>query len=65
MLKRLLDEGKESGKLSDHVSTSAITEMLFSGMLGASVVYGVDKSRQSIDSSINALIDYLEGLRVQ
>jgi AcrR family transcriptional regulator len=65
MLKRLLDEGKESGKLSDHVSTSAITEMLFSGMLGASVVYGVDKSRQSVDSSINALIDYLEGMRVQ
>ncbi|MFQ5923798.1 MAG: TetR/AcrR family transcriptional regulator [Anaerolineales bacterium] len=65
MLKRLLDEGKESGKLSDQVSTSAITEMLFSGMLGASVVYGVDKSRQSVDSSINALIDYLEGMRAQ
>jgi TetR/AcrR family transcriptional repressor of nem operon len=65
MLKRLLDEGKESGQLSDKINTSAVTEMLFSGMLGASVVYGIDKSSQSIDSSINALIDYLEGLRVQ
>ncbi len=65
MLKGLLEEGKESGKLSDQVSTSAITEMLFSGMLGASVIYGVDKSRQSVDSSIDALIDYLEGLRAQ
>ncbi len=65
MLKRLLDEGKESGQLSDEVNTSAITEMLFAGMLGASVVYGIDKSSQSVDSSINALIDYLEGMRAQ
>jgi AcrR family transcriptional regulator len=64
MLKRLLDQGKEAGKLSSEASTSAITEMLFSGMLGASVVYGVDKSKMSVDSSINSLIKYLEGMRV-
>lgn len=63
MLNRLLDEGKESGELSDSVSTSAITEMLFAGMLGATVIYGVDKSPESLDRSINALIDYLEKLK--
>ena len=63
MLNRLLDEGKESGELSDSVSTNAITEMLFAGMLGATVIYGVDKSPESLDRSINALIDYLEKLR--
>ncbi len=63
MLKRLLDEGKESGELSDGVSTSAITEMLFAGMLGASVIYGLDKSTAGLDRSINTLIDYLEELR--
>jgi len=63
MLNRLLDEGKESGELSDDVSTSAITEMLFAGMLGATVIYGVDKSPESLDRSINALIDYLEKLK--
>jgi AcrR family transcriptional regulator len=63
MLKRLLDEGKESGELSSNVSTSAITEMLFAGMVGTSVIYGVDKSTDSLDRSINTLIDYLEGLK--
>ncbi len=63
MLKRLLDEGKELGELSSNVSTSAVTEMLLAGMLGASVIYGVDKSTASLDRSINALIEYLEKLK--
>jgi len=63
MLKRLLDEGKELGELNNDVNTGAITEMLFVGMLGASVIYGVDKSTKSVDRSINSLIDYLEKLR--
>jgi len=63
MLKRLLDEGKELGELNNDVNTGAITEMLFAGMLGASVIYGVDKSTISVDRSINSLIDYLEKLR--
>lgn len=63
MLKRLLDEGKESGELSSDVSTNAITEMLFAGMVGATVIYGVDKSTASLDRSLNSLIDYLEKLK--
>lgn len=63
MLKRLLDEGKEKGELNSDASTSAITEMLFSGMLGASVIYGVNKSTESLDKSINTLIHYLEKLK--
>jgi TetR/AcrR family transcriptional repressor of nem operon len=62
MLKRLLDEGRELGELNDNASTSAITEMLFAGMVGASVIYGVDKSTASLDRSINTLIGYLERL---
>ena len=60
MLNRFLGEGKAAGELAEDVDTSAITEMLFAGMLGASVIYGVDKSSASLDNSINALIDYLE-----
>ena len=63
MINRLLDEGRESGELSNNVSTSAITEMLFAGMLGATVMYGVDKSNESLNRSINTLIDYLEKLK--
>jgi hypothetical protein len=38
--------------------------MLFDGMLGASVVYGVDKSAASLDRSIGALIDYLQNMEM-
>jgi TetR/AcrR family transcriptional repressor of nem operon len=64
MLNRLLDEGKALGELSDHVSTGAITEMLFAGMVGASVIYGLDKSAHGLDKSIDTLIHYLEGLKL-
>jgi TetR/AcrR family transcriptional repressor of nem operon len=63
MLMSLLDEGRARGELTETVSTSAVTEMLFAGMLGASVIYGVDKSTDSLDRSINTLIDYLEKLK--
>ena len=63
LLKRLLDAAKESGGLSDDVDTRAITEMLFAGMLGATVMYGVDKSDANLDRSINTLIDYLDKMK--
>jgi len=63
MLKRFLDEGKEIGELHETVDSSAVTEMLFAGMIGASVIYGVDKAPDSLDRSIGSLITYLEKLR--
>ena len=64
MLRRLLEQGKESGELIEAVNTDTVTEILFSGMLGASLVYGVNKSKTSLDKSINALIGYLEQLKI-
>ena len=63
MIKRLLDEGKERGDLGQGVSTDDITEMLFAGMLGATVMYGVDKSTVNLDRSIDSLVDYLEKMK--
>jgi hypothetical protein len=63
MIKRLLDQGKESGELRPEVDTEAVTEMIFSGMLGASVIYGTNKSSSALDRNINTLIDYLESLK--
>ncbi len=62
MLKNLLEEGKEIGELRVEVNTDRATEMIFSGMIGSSVLYGVDKSIDSLDRSINSLIMYLDGL---
>jgi TetR/AcrR family transcriptional repressor of nem operon len=62
LLKNLLEEGKELGELRAEVNTDRATEMIFSGMIGSSVLFGVDKSSDSLDKSINALILYLDGL---
>jgi TetR/AcrR family transcriptional regulator, transcriptional repressor for nem operon len=64
MLRRLLEQGKESGELIEAVKTDTVTEILFSGMLGASLAYGVNKSKKGLDKSINALIEYLEQLKI-
>ena len=62
MLMNLLEEGKERGELIADVNTDRATEMIFSGMIGSSVLFGVDKSTASLDKSINSLIQYLDGL---
>ena len=62
MIKRLLDQGKGSGELRADVNTEAVTEMIFSGMLGASVIYGTEKSSASLNNCISALINYLDSL---
>jgi len=63
MIRRNLDQGKKNGDLRGEVNTEAVTEMIFSGMLGASIIYGTGKSPKSIDQCINALIHYLESLK--
>jgi TetR/AcrR family transcriptional repressor of nem operon len=62
MLNNLLEEGKEKGELRVDVNTDRATEMIFSGMIGSSVLFGVEKSNDSLDRSINSLIMYLDGL---
>ena len=63
MIKRLLDEGNDSGDFTNGVDTNTITEILFNGMLGASVNYSVDKSAENLNQSINSLIDYIDKLK--
>ena len=62
LLKSLLEQGKEQGELRTEVNTDRATEMIFSGMIGSSVLFGVEKSDDSLDKSINSLILYLDGL---
>ena len=63
MIRRLFEQGKETGQLNNNLDSSAVTEILFAGILGASVIFGVDKSAESLDQSINALISYVESLK--
>ena len=41
------------------MDTALVAEMVFSGILGASVMYISDKSMVTLDRNISALCDYL------
>jgi TetR/AcrR family transcriptional regulator, transcriptional repressor for nem operon len=62
MLNRWLDEAKKSGQIRSDVDTKAVTEMIFAGMLGTSVIYGMEKSLDVLDKSIDSLIAYIDTL---
>jgi len=62
MVNRWLDEAKKSGEIRSDVDTQAVTEMIFAGMLGTSVIYGMEKSIGVLDKSIDTLIAYIDTL---
>jgi len=62
MIHGLLERGRESGEIKASTDTKAVTEMIFAGILGATVIYGVDKSSEKLDRTIQALLDYLSRL---
>jgi AcrR family transcriptional regulator len=62
-LRRFLDEGKEFGYLKKEVDAAAVSEMLFSSMLGASINCGAETLPENLDASINSLINYVHSLR--
>jgi TetR/AcrR family transcriptional repressor of nem operon len=59
MIKRLLDQEKEAGHLSNGIDTGMVAEMIFSGILGACVAYTSDKSRENLNLNIKGLIAFL------
>jgi TetR/AcrR family transcriptional repressor of nem operon len=62
MINRLLEQGKDSGELRDDIDAKAVSELIFAGILGATVIYGADKSSAKVDQTINSLLDYLSQL---
>jgi TetR/AcrR family transcriptional repressor of nem operon len=61
-IKRFLDDEKKSGGISKSVDTESASNMIFSGLLGACVLYTSDKSKKRLNSTINSLIAYLHGI---
>jgi TetR/AcrR family transcriptional repressor of nem operon len=54
-----LEEGKTLGEFPPHLDSKKVADCLFTGMLGASVLYGVNKSTGTLNRSIGSLIDYI------
>ncbi len=62
MIKRLLDEEKKAGGISPSVNTYNAASMIFSGLLGACVLYASDKSRKRLNATIVSLISFLRSI---
>jgi len=63
MINNLLAQGKASGELKEETDAKAVAELIFAGMLGATVIYGMEKSPAELDRTISSLLDYLDRLR--
>ncbi len=62
MFKRFLDEEKREGGIAKDINTADATNLIFSSLLGACVLYTSDKSKGRLDSTISTLISYLDGM---
>lgn len=62
MITGYLNQAQQAGDLRSTVSARAIAEMVFAGMLGASVMYGINKSADDLNHAIEAVIQYLNEL---
>lgn len=59
MIRRYLGYAQELGELKQDVDVEAMTEMIFNGMLGATITYNVDRTDINVDTTFNFLISYL------
>ena len=64
MIKGFLDLARDASQLRDSANTKDVAEMIFSGMLGASVMYGMDRSIDNLKRTIDSLIEYVDSLAV-
>ena len=65
MIKRFLDEEKKSRGINPGVNISEAADLIFSGLLGACVMYTSDKSKKRLDSTIISLITYLKSMDIK
>lgn len=62
MIKRWLDQAQAGGDLGPEINTRNLSELLFTGMIGASVLYGMSKSPGELKKSLDPLLHYLDRL---
>ncbi|MBW2631601.1 MAG: TetR/AcrR family transcriptional regulator [Deltaproteobacteria bacterium] len=62
MIKSFLDKAKEVGKIRADVDTTGTSEIIFSTMLGSSVLHRADRSEDNLDHTIGTLIDFIDSL---
>ena len=63
MLKRYLDQAQAAGEIRPDVSTTDAAHLIFSSMMGASVLYSMDRSRGELNRNIDSIIHYIDTKR--
>jgi hypothetical protein len=63
MLKRFLKQAQENGELKSQTNIDAVSEIIFSAILGISVTYSLDNSDENLDYAIGSLINYVNSNR--
>jgi AcrR family transcriptional regulator len=62
MIERYLHRARQSGQIAAEVDPDRTAEVIFAGMLGASLMYSLDKSTSNLDRTVDSLIHFLRGL---
>jgi TetR/AcrR family transcriptional repressor of nem operon len=60
MVQRYLDQAKSIGEIEPGVDTAEVADMVFSAMMGASVMYNMDKSASKLNANITSIIRYVD-----
>ena len=60
MLLRFFKRAEEQGELIADADIEAMTAIIFSGILGATITYNADHSEENVNKTIGYLIDYIE-----
>lgn len=62
IIKQILEDAQAAGELKEGVQADDLGEMIFSCMVGTSVLYSMEKSNQTLDRGFNPLLHYLDSL---
>ncbi len=63
MIRRYLDHAKSTGEIEAGVDTAETADMVFSSMMGASVMYNMDKSGENLNGNITSIIRFVDSKR--
>jgi TetR/AcrR family transcriptional repressor of nem operon len=63
MIRRYLDNAKNAGEIEAGADTAEVADMVFSSMMGASVMYSMDKSSENLNGNITSIIRFVDSKR--
>jgi AcrR family transcriptional regulator len=63
IIKNFLDQSKQLGEIKENIDVDLASEMVFTALIGSSVLYNNNKSTENLINSVNALIYYIDSLK--